>query len=66
MKAKIEVELRPWMTPNFACSVAPENTVEAASIPLKDLDAATLGRLCDEFRVDVFKKAGKPDPRLKS
>ena len=33
-------------------------------IPLKALSAEALERLCDEFREDVFKKAGKtPPPR---
>lgn len=31
-------------------------------IPLRDLDALTLDRLCEEFREDVFKKAGKSPP----
>jgi len=61
MKASLEVELKPFATPNF---VLLESKVggEPASVPLSALDSLTLDRLCEQFRSEVFKKAGKPQP----
>lgn len=39
-----------------------EGWVEAPKYALEDIDPATLARLCDKFRADVFEKAGKVDP----
>ena len=33
---------------------------------LSELDENTLSELCDKFRADVFAKAGKADPKLKT
>lgn len=35
----------------------------APSYALSDLDADTLSKMCDEFRAEIFEKAGKEDPR---
>jgi hypothetical protein len=59
VKANVELELEPFMTPNFA-RVA---NAEGKSFPLKELPAEALSALCDEFRRAVFAKAGKEDPR---
>jgi hypothetical protein len=66
MKAKLELDVKPFMVPNFVTvqSPAPAESAEAdrASYPLSALDPNTLDRLCDEFRDAVFKKAGKQQP----
>lgn len=58
---KISVELQPWSTPNYV------RIQEGAvyGIPLKDIDAQALSEMCDQFRKEVFEKAGKEDPRVK-
>jgi hypothetical protein len=58
----------PWSTPNFVITryeVRPreEGITEGPKLPLAQVDAATLAELCDEFRREIFEKAGKPDPR---
>ena len=64
---KIELELQPFKTPNFVLAqVAPkprEGFERAPSFPLSDLEPEALSAMCDEFRAEVFKKAGKQDPR---
>lgn len=70
MKVTHEVELQPFMTPNFIVTVMPPGTrqegmKEAPKIALADAGPATLSALCDQFREDIFRKAGKKDPRLK-
>lgn len=67
MKASIEVELQPFTTPNFVLTARPprlkqEGLVETPKLALGDLDSHTLERMCDEFRNEVFKKAGKSRP----
>ena len=64
---KIELKLKPFMTPNFVSAEKQEQFTrgEGPCFPLKDVDADSLSLLCDQFREDVFKKAGKQDPRLK-
>ncbi len=64
MKATLEVELQPFVTPNFVRAKAPtrpreEGLVEAPTYPLSDLDSRTLDKLCEQFKTEVFKKAGK-------
>jgi hypothetical protein len=29
---------------------------------LKEVDAETLAKMCDDFRAEIFRKAEKPDP----
>lgn len=57
MKAKIEIDLKPFTVPNF---VVPE--VGGDGLPLSVLDSLTLDRMCREFRASVFQKAGKEMP----
>ena len=71
MRIKIEREIKPFQVPNFVVIVTepkprqegfhPEN-----SIPLSDLDASTLWKLCDDFKDSVFRKAGKAQPPMKA
>lgn len=68
MKVKLEVELQPFTVPNFVLlSKLPPKAREAGidkptSFHLSELDAEMLDRLCWEFRVAVFEKAGKRMP----
>lgn len=67
MKATLEVTLKPFTVPNFVLvEEAPVSRGEGFSpsegIPLSALDSLTLDRLCNQFRAEVFKKAGKEQP----
>lgn len=57
MEINIKVKIKPFSTPNF---VIREGDPDGAnSIPITDIDVDTLERLCWEFKVEIFKKAGK-------
>lgn len=63
---KTEIKLRPFGTPNFVIPVGlpgrrQDGFKEMSSIPLSELSSETLGILCNEFRKEVFQKAGKED-----
>lgn len=66
---KMEIKLKPWQVPNF---VVQETTPgkrhdgfkECPSYSLDQVSAETLAELCDEFRREIFNKAGKKDPAL--
>ncbi len=65
---KIEVELNPWLAPSCVTVKAKpglkqEGMKESQVIDIWDLDEKTLAGLCDEFRREVFRKAGKKDPQ---
>ena len=63
----MKVELNPWMVPNFVTAKMPprikqEGFQEGPKWHVSDVDAATLAELCDKFRAEIFRKAGKHDP----
>ena len=67
MKATLQIELQPFQTPHFVRAVSkPElkqdGMQELPCYPLSDLDSLTLDKLCDQFRAEVFQKAGKEQP----
>lgn len=67
MSVKIESALQPFTVPNFVSEVGrvrprQEGFQELPKHALKELSAAILSDLCDEFRAGVFTKAGKNDP----
>ena len=67
MQVKIELDLVPFNTPNYVrIKEKPrkreEGFKEGITIHLSELDSLTLGKLCEEFRKGVFKKAGKEQP----
>lgn len=67
MSTSILVSLRPWTVPNFASIEMPprprqDGPHEAPSLPLAEIPAVALSDLCDDFRREVFRKAGKRDP----
>lgn len=64
----MRVKLRNFTTPNFAVMEMPpgqrgDGFVQAPSFRLSLLEPEELADLCDRFRAEVFKKAGKSDPR---
>jgi hypothetical protein len=68
--SKICVELEPIRVPNFIIQrVLPgkreDGFMEAPKYAVGALDADTIGELCDEFRSDMFAKAGMSDPALR-
>lgn len=67
MKAILEVDLQPFQVPNFVRPVAKpgkreEGFPETLAYPLSDLDSMTLWCLCENFKSEVFRKAGKEQP----
>lgn len=63
MKATIELELQPFSTPNFVrLAKNPDINTDGQAIPIEALDSWTLEKLCDDFRYEVFRKAGKSRP----
>lgn len=63
----MKIDLQPFTTPNFArMSSKPglrqEGFTVTPAFPLADIPADDLAALCDQFRADVFAKAGKQDP----
>lgn len=62
MITTIELDVKLWVAPNFVLVKNPDLVAQDLSLPLSAIDAVTLERLCDQFRDEVFKKAGKPQP----
>lgn len=60
--ATIPLTPHSWITPNNiivkTLSGGPDFTV-----PLTEVPAVTLADMCNDFRREVFKKAGKTDPQ---
>ncbi|MCW8988351.1 MAG: hypothetical protein OQK75_11860 [Gammaproteobacteria bacterium] len=67
MSIKLNIELKPFIVPEYVLiKQKPKSRQEGFNanpekFHLKDLDAETLGQLCDEFRASVFTKAGVKD-----
>lgn len=64
----IEVKVKPFIVPRTVyLDMPPRPKQEGLCVPqhyyLKDLDASTLSKLCDEFRKNVFELAEKQDPK---
>lgn len=63
MKVTIEVELQPFQTPDFVSAVWKRGfTLESFRYQLSDICPETLDKLCNDFRAEVFRKAGKEPP----
>lgn len=63
----MKIETNPWITPNFVTAKMPprprqEGFQEGPKWHLRDVDAETLAKMCDDFRAEIFRKAGKADP----
>lgn len=66
---KLKIELNDWITPNFVIQkTAPGKRQDGIKEPMKfaiaDLDELTLSELCNNFRAEIFQKAGKSDPLI--
>ena len=67
--ATIKVKLENFRVPNYVIHARepdPDRNNVATNTPksrLNELEAETLSELCDNFRAEVFRKAGKMDPR---
>jgi hypothetical protein len=66
----MEVEVLAFSTPSYVRLKTPpgqrqDGFKEAPAIPLSELDAEVLDTLCNDFRAQVFLKAGKQDPMVK-
>lgn len=61
---KVEIKLQPFLVPNNAIEDIGELKFQTRTYSLDLLDPHSLSDLCDQFRKDVFRKAGKSDPRI--
>lgn len=64
---KMMIELVPIETPDYVIQkLAPGDRHTGIRIPSKfelhEIPAETLDELCNEFRAEIFRKAGKDDP----
>jgi hypothetical protein len=59
MKVTVNVEIEPFMTPNFVRLKGGSIAEEVTAVPLSAFDSETLERMCAEFTDEVFKKARK-------
>ena len=67
MKVKIELDLLSFDTPNYVLvkqkpGKREDGFKEGPKFHLEELDSLTLAKLCDDFRTEIFKKAGKQQP----
>lgn len=71
MKTKIEVDLKPFIVPNFVL-IAPKAGLKQDGFKVGDkyalsqLDSEILLKMCEEFKMSVFEKAGKKIPSIMS
>lgn len=63
MKIAVQVDVQEFSVPNFVLLRPGKGATgpTGESIPLSEVGAEVLGQLCDQFRKDVFKKAGVED-----
>ena len=66
-KVSQSFEVQPWLVPNCVIFKMPsrprqDGIPEAPKLALSECDSATLAQMCDAFRAEVFRKAGKSDP----
>ena len=66
----MNITLLPWQTPNYVIGQMPsrprqDGIHESPKWHVSEVDAEDLARLCDAFRAEIFRKAGKPDPAKK-
>jgi len=68
----MQIKLKSWITPNCVVGVMPPRSRQDGFQPdtaptwgLNEVDAETLAKMCDEFRAEIFRKAGKPAPAAK-
>lgn len=64
----MNIKLKPFRIPNFVLPEMIANSLQdrpdsITTIPLTYVDENELSQMCDEFRLGVFRKAEKQDPR---
>ena len=60
MEVSVTIKVKPFRVPNYV--LADKKTADPANdtkLKLEDLDTATLNKMCDEFKREVFNKAKK-------
>lgn len=62
------MKLKPWLVPSFVTQEMPprqrqDGFTEGPKWPLNEIPADVLAAMCDDFRAEVFRKAGKVDPK---
>lgn len=65
MKTQLSLEVQPFEFPYYVKVSAPSvpgGDPSPFAVKLSEVDARTLGALCDDFRRSVFEKAGKQEP----
>ena len=64
IKLDSHIEVQPFRVPNFAMLKKTVSTDldRDEKVPLAAISAEDLERLCDNFRSEVFRKAGKEFP----
>ena len=67
MEVKITLDLLPFRTPKYVLvkqspGKKEDGFKEGPKFHLSELDSLVLNRLCNDFRNEVFKKAGKEQP----
>lgn len=63
---KITLKLKPFSTPNYVSEEEYPPCRGGSCHSLKAVSEESLSELCDQFRKDVFLKAGKKDPKIKN
>ena len=65
----MNIEVQPWSVPNYVIGKMPARPAQGDFNPdagpkwaLAEVDAETLATMCEDFRKEVFRKAGKADP----
>ena len=46
------------------CDTYNKPFITSRQFNLEELDEVTLSNMCDEFRAEIFRRAGKPDQRV--
>ena len=68
-RVEMKIDLIPFTVPNFVTGVMPPKSrqegpyVDSPKWALADVPEEDLSKLCDNFRAEVFSKAGKTDPK---
>lgn len=57
-----KIKLAPWDVPAYVRAEFRKSISMTPEWPITEIDADALSSLCDEFRAEVFRKAGKADP----
>lgn len=69
-EATISLKLKPWTIPNYASIDAPANPRQGGvdllpSVAVRDLPIEALDSLAEQWRLDLYVKAGKPLPEAR-